>query len=124
MYVTSWSRAVAITGASPGAAGWPANPASSSTWVCVCRCATVSSHTEPGQPRPGIKMTGRPVPATQTENAVGSNAGCLGAGAGACATTGAGGGGGDDPHATSTAANTASFMATTYLRWRLIPGSW
>lgn len=51
----------------------------------------MSSHTDAGQPRPGMRITGRPLPETRAENAVGCHSGagvacmttCAGAGAGA-----------------------------------------
>src|SRR5258705_6952105 len=73
MYAASCSGITCTTGLS--IAGLPANPAACTTCVSnlpvLRRCSTVGVHTKPGQPSPGMKITGRPEPETSTVNAVG-----------------------------------------------------
>src|SRR5687768_9623567 len=101
MYAASSSRIAAIGGLP--IAGRPAKPAPVIVWTsngffAFVRWRVVSDHTAPGQPRPGIRMIGRPLPVTSTVNAVGSNlAGGDGAASGSgstVATTGSGTDGG------------------------------
>jgi len=92
-----------------------------STWTCAvgARCATVACQIEPGQPRPGIKMTGRPAPETSTPNEVGVNAGAglVASGAAAAPAALVAAGGGAPPHAATTRSMTSFFMGAPYARW-------
>src|SRR5512138_200677 len=73
MYSISSSLAVGSSGLVIG--GAPPKPASVITCACTLppRCATVASQTWPSHVRPGMKMTGRPLPLTSTVNDVGLN---------------------------------------------------
>jgi hypothetical protein len=76
----------------------------------------VSFQIEAGQPRPGIRMTGRPVPPTSTPNEVGSKAGRAGA-AGVAAEAPAAGAAGaldvdDAPHAAANRMETTARVRT------------
>src|SRR6185503_12092238 len=121
MYVASSARAVATSGLS--IAGRPAKPDSVSTWVCAegARCATVSVQIDPGQPRPGMRITGRPVPETSTANAFGSKTWTGLAGSAARGVAAGGVAGGAPPHAAMRRTTTTVSLFTRRTIRRLAP---